>query len=157
MVASGEPRYIWITAILRPPNSRYKDIFRLITKYNEVLDTLVAETKHTHYLKISTVNELYHFDHGGRLTASGMEQFWKEIDTKIKDLNRGEDDLLSPSQTSTNKQSLQEVYAKRNHLKHDNYSNATSNNRSGEHHHDRNRNVRQENRGLHHSTGSSHY
>ena len=96
LTSSAEPRFIWIAALNRPPNSLNKETFRLISKFNDVVDEIVASTGHAHFLQITSVNDFSHFDQGGRLTVMGKEQFWRELDATFKEFDRGTEELLSP-------------------------------------------------------------
>ena len=79
-----EPKIIWVEAIARPPNSSKKEVYSLIAKFNECINDLVARNHFNYGMKIEMVNELNHFDLGGRLAASGKEMLWLEIDRKLR-------------------------------------------------------------------------
>ena len=82
------PIIIWILALPRPPNSKRKEIFALVKKFNDIFNSICDEQSNAIQITLATVNEANYFDCEGRLTAVGKEQFWKELDTQIKEIDR---------------------------------------------------------------------
>ena len=81
------PIIIWISALPRPPNSKRKEIFALVKKFNDIFNSICDEQSNAIQITLATVNEANYFDCEGRLTAVGKEQFWKELDTQIREID----------------------------------------------------------------------
>ena len=77
---------------IEKPNS---DVYKLMSKNNKVLEEVVTRfDKFAHLLYIDSVNEYMYFGRDGRLTNTGKEKFWTELDKEMKRLDKGLTDLL---------------------------------------------------------------
>ena len=97
LASSGEPRLIWVSVVHRPKNTHpnMHHIYKLVSKTNEVIEEVVKRNNRiSHILYVESVNEYMHFDHVGKLTDIGKQHYWEEVDKKVKQLDRGETDLL---------------------------------------------------------------
>ena len=80
----------------RPKNTEKSkhEIFKLVNKANAVIEDAVKEnSRFCHLMYIESMNEFLHFDYQGMLTREGKVNFWKELNQKMKDFDRGHIDL----------------------------------------------------------------
>ena len=96
-----DPRVIWVKMISHPyiknhPVRNYNETVKLRQKYNDSLDSMAAKMRHTHVIEhpYGYFNSFYDYDHLGRLTYKGKQQFWRHIDNEFKKYDRNEIDLL---------------------------------------------------------------
>ena len=97
LTGHGEPRLIFVTILDRPRNTdpRRHDVYKLVTKANGVLESLVTKyNRFCHILYMESINEFIHFDFQGRLTPDGRIHFWRELDEKMKMFDKGQIDLV---------------------------------------------------------------
>ena len=96
LTGPGEPRLIFTSILDRPHNTdpRKHEIYRLVTKANGVLESVVRRhNRYCHLMYITSINEFLHYDYQGNLTPQGRVQFWKEVDEKMKNFDKGRIDL----------------------------------------------------------------
>ena len=49
---ASEPRFIWVSMVQRPKRSSVKRIFSLSRKFNRILEDVIANDKHSHFLDV---------------------------------------------------------------------------------------------------------
>ena len=65
----------------------------LCSKHNDILEELLYEEGHSHIIDLKSLNKETYFDKNGNLLTEGRIQFWKEVDSIIKDFDRNKLEL----------------------------------------------------------------
>ena len=65
-----------------------------MSKFNTVLEDVVADDRHSHVMKVEVQQTGTNFDRCGNLTPMGKIEFWKHFDEQIKEFDRGKLELL---------------------------------------------------------------
>ena len=93
--ASAEPRMIWIKTLIRPfiKGSSKAHIFAQCKKFNEILEQVVQNFKHTHLMEVILPEDHNIFDRMGNLTSVGKITFWREINMQMRASHKGKIDL----------------------------------------------------------------
>ena len=74
--STSEPRLIWITMLCRPVDSFAKNVFSLVHKFNNILETVISGDKRSHILKVHIDTHADNFDRIGNLTTNGKHDLW---------------------------------------------------------------------------------
>ena len=90
---SPEPRLIWVQMIRRPDTSAKKEVFALTRKFNNIPEKVISKDKWSHILKIFVECSQGNFDQWGNLTPRGKHNYWRVLDSTMKDFDIGETDL----------------------------------------------------------------
>ena len=77
----------------RDDSSRNKKVYALSSKFNTILEEVIAGDKRSHYLKVAVDLSSTNFDRWGNITSAGKIEFWKFVDETMKKFNRGITDL----------------------------------------------------------------
>ena len=121
--SASEPRVVWIHMIKRPDNSLNKNIYSLATKFNRILEDVIAGDKRSHILKVHLETNNANFDHFGTITPTGLYQYWKIVDETMKDFDLGKTEL-DPIVKQQNPQSrVEESHHQTKERRQDNRSN----------------------------------
>ena len=104
-VTGPEPRIVWVNIINRPmiknhPDKNRTRVLAGRSKFNEVLNYLIAETRFNHLLSIKGLTEVNSFTSLGDLSANGQYTYWKELDHIMKKFDRHEVNLKPNPQGS---------------------------------------------------------
>ena len=91
---ASEPRLIWVKALPRPEIMLAKSIFSLICKFNNILENIIADDRHSHILKVDVQPNNTNFDRLRHLTPFGKIEFWRDLDNKLKEFDRGKTKLI---------------------------------------------------------------
>ena len=96
IASSGEPRIIWTKMVTRPiiqdPTKGF--LFAQTRKLNEAIEEIVAKYKHSHIMDIAVPSDDNRmFDKWGNLSGIGMDRYWNNLITQIKQFDRAETDL----------------------------------------------------------------
>ena len=67
-----EPRLVLVNMIKCPENSMNKKVYSLATKFNRILQEVIAGNKCSHYLPIEIKQNNTNFDHIGNITQRGL-------------------------------------------------------------------------------------
>ena len=95
LYSSGEPRYIWVKMITRPIiKNAGKYVFPHTQRYNEALERMVLKKKYSHILEPNVPENRSMFELNGELSIEGKIVLWNEINRLIKNLDKGETDLM---------------------------------------------------------------
>ena len=99
---SAEPRLIWVTMLKRPATSHAKQIFALTSKFNKILEEVVAGDKRSHILKptIDCDDGNCNYELSGALNPTGVTQFWRNLDVQMHEFDGSKTDLI-PCPVST--------------------------------------------------------
>ena len=68
-------------------NSRKDEVFSLIAKFNDALNSMVARANQ-HILTVNSCHTGSHFTHLGELSERGKQDFWSEIDHLLERFDR---------------------------------------------------------------------
>ena len=99
----AEPRLIWVSMLQRPDHSMDKRVYSLARKFNSIMEKVITGDKRSHILKIHVDLHEGNFDRVGNLTMAGQYEFWKCINNKMKDFDRGKTELAPrPSDNNRN-------------------------------------------------------
>ena len=83
-----------------------KHVYPHTHRFNDALNRMVSTKKFSHIMEIQLPEDRSLFDLSGELSTDGKEIFWREINKQMKQLDKGEIDLMpkeiisqEPSQT----------------------------------------------------------
>ena len=91
--STSEPWLIWITMLCRPVDSFAKNVFSLVCKFNNILETVISGDKRSHILKVHIDTHTGNFDRIGNLTNNGQHDFCWCIDNEMNDFDFGNTEL----------------------------------------------------------------
>ena len=97
--SSFEPMVVWVKMIKRPQadtdNRNFWKAWGSCEAFNEILEENLVCERYMYIMEITSLNDdpMHYFKPHGVLSANGMEQFWKELDYKMKKFNRKQIDL----------------------------------------------------------------
>ena len=94
--SSGEPRLIWTKMVPRPiiQDTTKGFLFAQCRKLNEAIDETIPKYKHSHIMDVKIpVEDQRSFDKWGNLSAVGMEKYWINVISQIRQFDRSETDL----------------------------------------------------------------
>ena len=102
---------------MRPPIQLAKCIYSLVSKFNSVLESTVADDQHSLLMKIEVQHTGTNFNHAGNLTPMGKIEFWNQFDELLKEFDREKIELLpgkpllrKPEHTSSSKHNRYKWY-----------------------------------------------
>ena len=81
-----------------PEQSLAKRIFSLSRKFNRILEEMISNDKHSHYLEVEVPADQSNFDHTGNLTQNGKIKYWHTLDDTMNEFDRGDTDLVPKRQ-----------------------------------------------------------
>ena len=92
---SGEPRIIWVKALICPfiKNTDKGYIFSQCKKFNEILEEISQQFKHTHVMEAIIPDDDNTFDRMGNLTSVGKITLWREVNMQMHAFDKGKIDL----------------------------------------------------------------
>ena len=90
-IAQEETSIIWVEMTERP-YIHHKFIMRNRNKFNKSINDMAVRSKNTRVLHLETL-KFHHFDTFGQLTYAGLNQYWREVDSKVKSFLMGENEL----------------------------------------------------------------
>ena len=90
---ASEPRLIWVQMVKCPEFTSNKSIFTLCRKFNNIMETVIANDKHSHILKPLMEANSLNFNRDGTFTVIGKEAFWREVDSQMRDFDRYKTEL----------------------------------------------------------------
>lgn len=84
----SEPCLIWVTMLKRPEYSFECKTNALASKFNNILEGIIAGNKRSHILRIHVDHNSTNFDRIGNLTANGKYEYWKNFDYQMMEFDR---------------------------------------------------------------------
>ena len=93
---------VWVKMLARPIEAgrSYNNVLSLKSKFNFILEESLA-SKGQKILEIESMGPA-DFDRNSNLTTTGKEQFWKELDYRMKKFDRAELDLTAVKNPQSN-------------------------------------------------------
>ena len=101
---TSEPHIIWIGMLKCPDYSMNKRVYSLARKFNQILQNVITGDRRSHYLPVGLETNSSYFDHIGNITQSGKIEYWRLVDSTMKEFNRGNTELQPFSSNATTKQ-----------------------------------------------------
>ena len=99
----SSPYIIWVQMFARHGTDCVSNhIYSHKRQFNDILLSMISKYRDHRTIEITSL-EQQHFDGHGELTALGYEKFWKEVDFRIKQFDRGDIDLKPDCFTSKGK------------------------------------------------------
>ena len=68
-------------------------MYSLTHKFNDNLESVLADDRHSHILKVQVPMDADLFDNWGRLNANGRVTYWHSVDQIFRDFDRNKFDL----------------------------------------------------------------
>ena len=99
LTQSSELRLIWIMMLCRPEGSFDRKVNSLTTKFNSILEEVVAGDRRSHILLVQ-VDSQAAFDCVGNLTQMGIYEYWRNLDFQMKEFDWGKTELQPRKPTS---------------------------------------------------------
>ena len=93
--SDAEPRVIWLHMLVRPfIEGVYKPfVFAQCKKFNDTIDEIASNYKHSHVMSIKISDEKSYFDRAGNLTLNGKVELWREVNITMRAFDRNKIDL----------------------------------------------------------------
>ena len=79
--------------VKRPPSSQVKSVFSLTSKFNNILEQVVAGDHQSHIMNIK-IDHNTNFDRMGNITPMGFIAYWHAVDFTMKEFDRGKTELM---------------------------------------------------------------
>ena len=99
LTTSFEPMVVWVKCINRPDRATNDDQYikaaNMSKVFNHILEETICCENYMYILDIESLDDTQssYFKTNGRLADSGKEQYWKELDFKMKKFDRRQMDL----------------------------------------------------------------
>ena len=130
---TSEPRIIWISMLKHPDYSMNKRVYSLACKFNQILQNVITGDRRSHYLPVDLEHSSSSFNHIGNITQSGKIEYWRLVDSTMKEFDHGNTELQPFSSNVASKQEGHHHH--QNQDRHRNTSHSWNKDRQQHHYH----------------------